>query len=548
MKLPTIKLPKFGQGGKSRPGRSGPATCGLVIRDQELELLVLKGSRVASYVHLPIQGADVAALTQALRDAVKEAHLQSNRVAVAVPDRDVLIRFFSMPVLPKSEWESAIQFESRKYLPFKGEELSWDYHVLPGERGGTTGAAAGDEAPRMEVLFAAIRRDALQQIRDAIEAAGLQVARLESHSMSLARLAGQADSGPPGEHTCAMSVHGQTIQLAIVRDGLVFLARDLIMPPPVEPAPTGMEENQAGDPRAKRLLSELKVTAEYFEREHPTTNVNRVMLFSDDPGVTEWSAWLAQQFEGAVTVGQQVVDTTIEREGMRPSADAVGLALAGRSSKEISLDLLKRGKPQVAAVAQKPINLANLAAAFDLRQIVISLGVAGVVLGGFYGYCAQQETQERERLQQAIRSRPAVGWGLQQLEKKSLEPLRKDAQDQLTWLSQLASQRLLFAEKLEVLARTLPPEMWLESLQLTVTRDPRGWARPQLDIRGACFAGETEQAIPIIQEFEAHIKNDERFKAGFDKVQMGPIRKSGATSGSKYSYQTFQLQCSSKRL
>ena len=60
-----------------------------------------------------------------------------------MPTHDVILRTFKMPRLPEEEWATAIHFEGQKHVPFKLNEMIFDYCVLNPD----------DESPDMKVLF-----------------------------------------------------------------------------------------------------------------------------------------------------------------------------------------------------------------------------------------------------------------------------------------------------------------------------------------------------------------------------------------------------------
>ena len=62
-----------------------------------------------------------------------------------------------------------------------------------------------------------------------------------------------------------------------------------------------------GDPKAQRLLSELRVSLDFFTREHLAATVPRVILVGDEGLLGPWQPWLADQLQCAVEIGSDLL-------------------------------------------------------------------------------------------------------------------------------------------------------------------------------------------------------------------------------------------------
>src|SRR3989338_6966811 len=132
-------------------------TVGIVLRPGAVEAVRVTGgfggTRVAGTARVSILGGEPAHVAQAIKWAVERTGAKTGRIAVAVPSHDVLLRSFTLPPVPRGEWESAVQFEAHKFIPFKTTELVWDY----------VAAQKGANKP-IDVVFAAIERATFLQL------------------------------------------------------------------------------------------------------------------------------------------------------------------------------------------------------------------------------------------------------------------------------------------------------------------------------------------------------------------------------------------------
>ena len=319
-------------------------SAGLVIRNKEVELLVMQGRKVTSCLRVPIEGKEDAHLVQAIQKVVATSGLTLNKLAVSIQNRDVLFRFFTMPMVPKPEWDTAVQFEARKYNPFKTESLIWDYRAMRIEA-----------SNQLDVIFSAIPKESFQRMQDVFAAAGIQPAIVEPRSLSLARLVESAKGAPANEYTCVVDVEQDTAHLAIVKNRVPYLTRDVNLLSSVAPAAAGpeavegtasaeaaAEHAEAAEPRAQRLLSELSVSMGFFLREYPSTTIPRVLLCGDERLIGPWCRWLSDQLHCTVELGVPLLKHRVQGGLPLSFASAVGLLQAMQEPSGTSIDFLKR--------------------------------------------------------------------------------------------------------------------------------------------------------------------------------------------------------------
>ena len=526
----------------------GKLAVGLVIRDSAVEVIALRGRRIAGRARVPFGSGD-GQLATAIQRAAATAAVPTKRLAVSVPSREVLFRFFTIPLVPKAECDAAVQFEARKYIPFKMDQLVWDYRAIP------SGAPN-----RLDVVFAAMPLERFRIVADAAAAAGIQPQLVEPQSLSLARLvepthdAGQA-------FVCLVDVTEESAHIAIVRNQLPYMTRDVDLLPRVSPsepaAAAGASESDATaaavpqesgeaavDPKAQRLLSELSVSMDFFMREHPSTTIARVVLFGEHLLIGPWCRWLAEHLACPVELGTAALSRHVEGELPLSFASAVGLALLVKEP-AASLDFLKRslakGAPGIAQ-AWSALSPSGLAATLRSPRVVLGAAAIACLLGVVWSAGRLQVVSAHRRLQQLVASRPEAGV-LSRMDRNSLQFLKEQATAQVALLQQTIDGRISLAAKLDALARTLPEGIWLTGLSFDYAPDHTGQRQPRLVLQGACRLGEAGKELAAIQAFEEQVESSAALFAGFRTGQIDQI-KTQADPKRQYTYQTFQLNCS----
>ncbi|MFP6871923.1 MAG: type IV pilus assembly protein PilM [Verrucomicrobiales bacterium] len=147
--------------------RFSPAKGGGLIL-QEYEFSELIGDPVADSARLPQIKLAVAALVDSLGVA------KSNAI-YALSGHSAFTRFINTPALDEENVEKLIAFEAQQNIPFPLNEVAWDYQKIVSEGG--SGEA--------EYALVAIKKDSLDELTEAVEAAPLSVRGVDVAPMAL---------------------------------------------------------------------------------------------------------------------------------------------------------------------------------------------------------------------------------------------------------------------------------------------------------------------------------------------------------------------------
>ena len=77
---------------------------------------------------------------------------------------------------------------------------------------------------------------------------------------------------------------------------------------------------------------------------------------------------------------------------------------------------------------------------------------------------------------------------------------------------------------------------------------PAGKSQFRMAIRGACFLGQADQELGAIHQFEAQVKGNPTFLAGFNIAQVDQIdAQTQTTPEQNNTYRAFQMNCNTGR-
>ena len=112
-----------------------------------------------------------------INKTLREVGGDTKNIYVSLADRDFIFRPLEMPLMKKKEIESSLVYEIEKYIPFKMEELVWDYDYVnfPKER-------------KIGLSFIGIKEGNFERIKSILSRLELKAAMIEPSCVSLARV------------------------------------------------------------------------------------------------------------------------------------------------------------------------------------------------------------------------------------------------------------------------------------------------------------------------------------------------------------------------
>ncbi len=219
-------------------GSRKPALVGIDVSSTAVKLLELSKSsgrvasqhRVESYAVEPLPAnavvenniADVGAVGEAIRSALKRSGSKAKRAALAVSGSAVITKVISMPAsLSDREMEDQIELEADQYIPYPLEEVNLDFQKL---------GPSQANPDMMDILLAASRSENVDDRVAALEVAGLTAAvvDIEAYAMeSACRLLGDQLPDSGRDQTIAVAdVGAATTTLHVLHDLRIVYTRE----------------------------------------------------------------------------------------------------------------------------------------------------------------------------------------------------------------------------------------------------------------------------------------------------------------------------------
>ena len=200
-----------------------------------------------------------------LQKAIRDSKLETKDIVLALPPKDLIIRFFEMPNIPMAEVVAGINFEMKKYIPFKVEELVFDfqYRIKP-------------KTKILEVLLCGIRQDSLGRYLRLFKQLQLDVKACEPGLFSLFRLLVIKNKISSQHSYVILEFNNLEANILIVERSFSYFTRDIKLASSKIPG----KPSEELDAILFRLINEVRVSLDYYRRQFLRKDVDEMLIIS----------------------------------------------------------------------------------------------------------------------------------------------------------------------------------------------------------------------------------------------------------------------------
>lgn len=425
---------------------------------------------VRAFETIPHGWTDPAALEARLRDS-----LRTNR-----RHRRARATVWGLATVHRSMWLPATEplGPAERAVVRDAGTLAAGEVIVRSMEGGTR--AATDGSPGREVAVALASRDDLRARLQPLVAAGFRVEACTTPPVALCSVARLTRHLVPGEALGLLAIGAETTALAIVRDGLPLLAREL---------PWGYQRAGARmldrDQLVTKLSSDLRRSM-LFIKQTTRSEVSRILVCGDVPGIRSLTAPLIRELDVEVETldsleGIAAGALPAPAESFRAQVGAFRLAwaLAADARPPLAFTVPDAGEP-----ARPGRQMAGLAAGM---AVALALGGAGYRIADRTARLGADRVASLERRIREID--PAIQAIEQARADRESIPRRRAA------LAAIAAQGPRLTHVLEAVARLTPADVTLETMAFTSSDG--GWTAT---LSGTASAADSRRAREAVGE------------------------------------------------
>ena len=477
-----------------------------IIRQASLAIAVAPDKAPTS--GLTTQDNAQANLSEEIRGFLKQNKFSAREAVLGLTSKDLFIRGFQIPSLAKSEIASGISFEARKYLPFKTEDLVFDYqHRL------------NKGLDKMDIFYVAAARSNFDYYIGLFKQMGIHLKAIESASFALLRIISAAKQL-------------DLKQFSIVNAGFPCFSRDVRLARAQDAPSAGSGAEVVSQ---ERLTSELRVSLGYFRRQFSGSSVDKIILVAKNanPGlISELSKNLSIEVQLLELDKNSALNTLTDLDALK--AGAVGLRDTIKVN--LSVDLLKSRK-EYRLSAPKDISTPAPAFTLSFDTVKRPLLLAAAVVGAAYGFPLPEQlstAKNLERIKSEAESALAPA-NLGALDLDGLRQKRAGYKKKLLFIQELIASRAYLTVSFNVLPETVRTGLWIEQFDLSA---PAKDKVKSLLLKGAIYLGDKAREEEAIADFLKKLKESPDFMAGLSRLEITSTRN---TQSGGYKITVFEI-------
>lgn len=504
---------------------------GIYFGKDALSMAEVDGKRITCQISLPFLEAtsapdaspDEIKLVAMIGGALRDNKIDAKKSYVGLSHKDQFIRGFQMLLLNKSEMDMGVLFEVKKYIPFKTEDLVFDYQRRMNKK-----------TAKMDILFVAATRDSLDSHFSILNQVGLQAAAVEPASFALLRVLSLTKQLNPHASFALATVRGLDAEFTIIDKGFPCFSRDITFS-----QISGVSDTHKAEESAVRgrLASEIRVSLDYFRRQFSGNPVEKVLFLSKDFTLQEeLILGLSEDLGLPVERVELENDPQVNNAHDLDMLKAYALALKDSVKLNLTVDLAKKKLIQP-IVEEAPKEIKEVALSINVIKwpLIAALGLAVLAFSS-----PQLKINKANTRLSQLRSE-VEGILLPKFKGLTFEAWKSaktDYNSKIEIIEKLVKSRfLLLTPSLNVLPGALEKGLWLQNIGMSI-RD----GRLSLSIKGAVYLGERDAEVDAANAFYKALKNNQDFMRGLRNLELKSLSESQMqVEKDKYAVTQFEI-------
>ncbi|MCF7872616.1 MAG: pilus assembly protein PilM [Candidatus Omnitrophica bacterium] len=464
----------------------GTSLVGLALKEGK-NLLFLGSNDISSIEARETESLDENLHWQALiRKSLRQANIDSKVIDLSLADRDFIIRSLEMPLMGKKEIEASLIYEIEKYIPFKPEELVWDYQFnrIPKEK-------------KVSVSFIGIRKSSLEQTKKILSNIELEAATIEPGCLSLARMLKSKKETKDVQNFVLLDLTSQEVYLTFFQNDLPVFNRYLNI------------KEKEGKLDLEHFVEAVNFSFQYFRREFKSGKLDKMFVVSDQSELDS----LVDLLKKALLLDVRKVvpyELTSRQEASTENLKALGCASRN--------DYPYKFSPVLKEFEETKKAEASFSGGVDWRWGLIGSVAAVAVIACFLISLffnnilslAEDELKKKEKTLNLPEQLQQLGWqNIKIATDKKLNKIKqlKQLKEKSIKLSNFLS---LFVDK-----GVIPDKMWLDLINVSRRLEEKY----SVEIRGYIYRADDYQERLAVNDFVSNLRAEESVNSLFNIVE-----------------------------
>ena len=468
---------------------------GLYLGTNSVGVAVTQAKRISSVMNFELSSLDESK-AETLSDDVRwealinktlrEAGADSDDVFVSLTDKDFIFRSLELPLMKKAEIESSLIYEIEKYIPFKLEELEWDYEYT---------RVSGEK--KVNISFVGIRESNIHRMRDLLNRLAVNAVAVEPSCLSLARIVKSLKEYSKLSDFALLDFTKSEAYLTFFQNNLPAFNRHLTIP----------KKEDALD--LDKFIESVNLSIQYFKREFKNYKLDKLIVVGEEEGGIVSLLREGGQVEAEV----EAVTPYNLTEGNNPTvegAKAIGIANRNQYS-TVFRPVLKK-----TVVTPEGVAAPSAAPALRIGLLATVLGLGLIATAAFYMVKENEVTAKKNELRIFEKS-IMIPKELTKLSWAQRETKTKEKAGEVKVLKEVkTSLKKVFGFFDELSSSAMLPEgLWLDRLSLSRSKD--GY---NSELQGYIFRDDDYKERLGLDDFISNLKKEDEVRSIFSSVEV----------------------------
>ena len=466
--------------------QSGMRDIGIAIGKNKVGVVIIEKEKVVFSQSYTFSKEEIEKLEVLINKITRELSIEKeDNIYLSLPEKNIILRSFSLPLMGKRELEGGVHFEVEKYLPFSVEELVWSYNYQKIWR-----------ERKIIVSFLGMRKEEFVQIKEVFSELKLNLFLVEPHFFSLLRLI-------KGKKEYSKDKGIAILDLTSSECSLTFFFKDVAFFTHSFSVEKFSEEEAVLSFLKEKIVEEIRLSFRYFQRDFSSFSLKKLIIIAHPFLIKEDFFSSLEEDLGVKVVIISPMEIVPLKEVNSEILNAYGAVKTSYFGwqpvykwRDISGVIYERRKEPLLVFVGKGVGI----------------GLLFILLLNSYlqGKINKVENSLREK-RAKLTSQKKI---FREMNIKDLEKLIKNKENDIKRLKERKNTE--FSPLFESMVENLPLGGWLEKIEIDSEKG-------KMVISGYIYSENYVEEVRELYEFIAHLKEEERIRKAFSHIDV--IRK-----------------------
>ncbi len=437
------------------------------------------------------------------KEELRKNKIEAKEATLCLSGKDLIIRTFEIPVLPRDELASAINFEVKKYIPFKVEDLISGFQLK------------FDKITRTNiVLFMGIKKETLDRYISILNQLNIKINAIEYSAFSVLRslkLSGLSDNAVVGILEADLQGKDE-VNFVVLEHGFPLFSCDIALSN--GHGQVGENEETEQGVTLEKLKTEIGVSLDYYHRKFPAKNIKKIYYLFNQEHHSDIEAFMAD-----VGLTAKFIDIDRRMGKTVPYSLSFIKGYTASLSKIVKNNLtvnLLAAQKKAKSLKEREKETVSLFQGLRLDSRAVFLGLAICI--ATFGFGLYRMRALHKELNRIVSLRLPVSTVNTQAPYEELNSIDSEYKKKLHTVDNLIMKQVYLTELLDILSSGLPKGAWLTSISFKKEE-----TKTELSFDGMVYLGDSDKEFVTLNQFITDLKGNPEFSKYFKEVNIASL-------------------------